>query len=149
MYRVGEMMETNVPTLPWSMPVAELMQRIARGDPQLALWQAFPIMDENNHLAGIITRGDLVRAITQESSDGKVLTVLDAGKRDPIVAYPDELLRDAVERMLINEVGRLPVISRETPYQLVGYLGRTGVMQARLRRMRDEVIRERMQPGLT
>ena len=44
--------------------------------------------------------------------------------------------------MLANDIGRLLVVSREDPRKLVGYLGRTGVMQARHRRMQEEVVRE-------
>jgi len=51
------------------------------------------------------------------------------------------VLHSAVERMLKREVGRLPVVSREDPKQLVGYLGRAGVMAARMRRMEDEHVR--------
>ena len=105
MFRVGEMMQTDVPTLPRDMKVADLMQRIARAEPGLATWQAFPIVDDMNRLVGIVTRGDMVRIMAQGNAEANLSSVLDAGKRDPIVAYPDELLRDAVERMLLHDVG--------------------------------------------
>jgi CBS domain-containing protein len=75
--------------------------------------------------------------------------VLEAGSRQLVVAYEDELIAEAVERMLSNDVGRLPVVSREDPARLVGYLGRAGVVAARQRLIDDESIRERGSVAVT
>jgi len=69
---------------------------------------------------------------------------LEVGTRDLVVAYPDELLRDVVKKMLKNRIGRLPVVSRENPRQLVGYIARSGVIQARQRQFQEEQLRERV-----
>ena len=78
---------------------------------------------------GIITRGDVVRAL--ENTTNGDLTVLEAGSRNLIIAYPDEVLHDAVTKMVRHNIGRLPVVSRRSPRQLLGYLGRSAVMTAR------------------
>jgi hypothetical protein len=44
--------------------------------------------------------------------------------------------------MIRNEIGRLPVVSRDNPRQLLGYLGRTGLLEARLRKLQEEELRE-------
>jgi len=44
--------------------------------------------------------------------------------------------------MLRANVGRLPVVKREDPKQVVGYLGRSGVLAARMRRLEEEFVRE-------
>lgn len=44
--------------------------------------------------------------------------------------------------MVRNDIGRLPVVSRENPHQYLGYLGRAAVMTARLRRLEEEHDRE-------
>ena len=44
--------------------------------------------------------------------------------------------------MLRNNIGRLPVVDRADPRRVVGYLGRPGIMAARLRRLHDEHVRE-------
>jgi len=44
--------------------------------------------------------------------------------------------------MLRNNVGRLPVVERSDPGRVVGYLGRQGIMAARLRRPDEEHVRE-------
>ncbi|MDQ3745532.1 MAG: chloride channel protein, partial [Acidobacteriota bacterium] len=138
--RVGEVMDTEPPFVPASMKVGELSDRIAQRDPRLSRRQAVAVVDDEGKLAGIITRGDVLRAIEQ-GADGNT-TVLDAGTRRLIVAYPDELLGEAVTKMLRHDIGRLPVVTREDPRRLVGYLGRASVMAARLRRLEEEQVRE-------
>jgi CIC family chloride channel protein len=60
-----------------------------------------------------------------------------------IVTYPDELLGQAVEKMVRNDIGRLPVVERDSPHVVLGYLGRASVIAARLRRHEEEHVRER------
>ena len=62
--------------------------------------------------------------------------------RSPIVAYPDELVHDAMHRMLQHNIGRLPVVSRENPQQMVGYFNRASLLGAWTRQMEEERIRE-------
>jgi CBS domain-containing protein len=81
-----------------------------------------------------------MRALEQDPAGA--LTVRDAGSKSLVVTYPDELLSRAAEKMLHNEVGRLPVVSRQDPTQIVGYLGRSGIMAARLKRLQEESVRE-------
>ncbi len=138
--RVSEVMDRNAVTIPPSMTVAELSEAIGRGDSPLARRQGTPIVDGQGKLVGIITRDDVLRAL--DGPDGAAQTVLAAGTRQLTVAYPDETLREAVARMLRRGVGRLPVVSRDDPSHLVGYLGRTGVMEARQRLMQAEDLRE-------
>ncbi len=137
---VGDVMSENVATIPAEMKVSELADRIAKGDSALTGHQAIPIVDKDKHLAGIITRGDVLRAV--ETNHANEQTVLEAGSRNLLVAYPDESVYTAVERMLRNNVGRLPVVKRENPRELVGYLGRSSVLEARLRRLKEEYERE-------
>jgi chloride channel protein, CIC family len=139
--RVGEVMYEDVFTLPSKMKVTELSDRIAQRDPQVADRQGLPIVDENQRLVGIITRGDVLRAL-DDGANGAT-TVLEAGSRDLIITYPDEILHDAVTKMLRNDIGRLPVVSRQDHHQLIGYLGRANLMVARLRQLDEEHVRER------
>jgi CBS domain-containing protein len=98
------------------------------------------LLDDQHRLAGIITRGDLLRALDEDPSGA--MSLLDAGSREPVVTYPDETLHDAAARMLCNNIGRLPVVDRQDPLRVVGYLGRQQVMAARLRQLEEEHVRE-------
>ena len=137
--RVGEVMDSSPPTVRSDLKVTELSDLIANGDPQLSHRQGTLIVDDEGHLAGIITRGDLIRAL-DKTPDGR--TVLEAGTQHLIVTYPDEILHEAVTRMVHHDIGRLPVVRRKDPRQLVGYLGRASIMTARLRRHEEEHNRE-------
>jgi CBS domain-containing protein len=138
--RVGEIMDEDLLTIPATMKVAELSTRIAQGDPTVTRHQAIPIVDEQDQLVGIITRGDVLRALGRDPSG--TATVLEAGSAQLLVTYPDQLVDDALTTMLRNSVGRLLVVRRENPLQLVGYLGRATILAARLRRLDEEQLRE-------
>ncbi len=137
---VGETMSKQFDTIPATMRVAELTERITRRDPAVTTHQGVFVVDENQKLAGIITRADLMRALDKDSSGST--TVLEAGSKKLVVTYPDEVLYDAAARMLRANVGRMPVVSREDNRSIVGYLGRSGIMAARLRRLDEEHVRE-------
>ena len=140
-HRVAEVMDRDVKTVPATLTVRELAARIARGDPELGSRQGTPITDGHGRLAGIVTRSDLMRSLEKDPTGAS--SVLDAGVRRLVVAYPDEVVRTAVDRMLANDIGRLPVVAREDPTRLLGYLGRAGVLRARRRLLEEEHVRER------
>jgi H+/Cl- antiporter ClcA/CBS domain-containing protein len=123
--RVGEVMERNVPTVPASLPVEGLFERLAKEDPVMARRQEWLLTDDTGRLVGMITRGDLVRAL-EDDSEG--MTLLDIGSRQLVVTHSDELLEEATAKMIASDIGRLPVVLRDDPTRLVGFLGRAGVM---------------------
>jgi len=137
---VAETMDQEAPTVSAEMKVSELSDRIARRDPEVSRHQGMLVLDANGRLVGMITRGDVLRALEKDPSGQ--MTILDAATKDVIVTYPDELLHDASAKMLRNNIGRLPVVDRKDPRRVVGYLGRPGIMAARLRRLDEEHVRE-------
>ena len=66
----------------------------------------------------------------------------EAASRPLIVAHPDELLAEAVDRMVRHEVGRLLVVDPSRPSRLLGYLGRTGIADALGELSDEEELRE-------
>jgi len=138
--RVAETMDKDVAEVSADMRIGELADRIARRDPAVSGHQGILVMDAAGTLAGLITRGDLLRALDQDPSGAT--TVLDAASKNLVVTYPDELLHDASAKMLRNNIGRLPVVDRDDPRRVVGYLGRKGILAARSRRLEEENVRE-------
>jgi CBS domain-containing protein len=137
---VSETMEKEAPLVSAAMTIGELSDRIAKRDGAVSQHQGVLVVDAAGKLAGIITRGDLLRALDRDPSGA--MTVLDAASKNLIVTYPDELLHEASSKMLRNNIGRLPVVERNDSRQIVGYLGRKGVLAARLRRLDEEHVRE-------
>jgi chloride channel protein, CIC family len=138
--RVAETMEREFPSVPATTTVSALAARIAQHDPAVARHEALLILDDAGKLSGIITRGDLLRALDKDSSGA--MTVQEAGATRLVVTHPDELVSEAASKMLRNDIGRLPVVDRSDHRKAVGYVGRSGVMAARLRRFQDEHVRE-------
>jgi H+/Cl- antiporter ClcA len=139
--RVRDVMSQEMPAVPAAMKLAELSDRIARGDSDLGRRQGTLIVDNQNQLVGIITRGDIVRALRQNRTGE--MTVAEAGSTDLVVAFPDEPLHAALTKMLDRDVGRLPVVERNNPTRVVGYLGRAAILSARMKMYEEENILQR------
>ena len=133
---VSETMDREAPTIAARVRLSELADRIGSGE--VSRHQGMVVLDADGKLAGIITRGDVLRALAQNPSG----TVLDACSRSVVVTYPDETLHEASEKMLRYNVGRLPVVDRADERRVVGYLGRPGIMAARMRKIDEEYVRE-------
>src|SRR5580704_13258418 len=138
--RVGEVMRKDVQPIPPEMTVGDLAEGMARGEPSFNLTQGLPIIGKDGKLVGVVTQGDLLHAL--EADPKGTATVLDVGTRNLVVAYPDESAFDALFRMLQNDIGRLPVVSREDSKNMVGYLNRSSILGAWTRQMEEEGLRE-------
>jgi len=137
---VSETMDRDVPAIPATMKLSELAECIARRDAKISQHQGMFIVNGDGKLAGVITRGDVMRALDKDPTGAT--SVLDAGTRNVVVTYPDELLHEASAKMLRHDIGRLPVVERADSGKVVGYLGRRGIMSARLRMLEAEHVRE-------
>jgi chloride channel protein, CIC family len=138
---VAETMEQNPPVIAAGTKVGQLADRIARHDPEVAKHDAMLIIDEAGKLIGVVTRGDILRALENDSTG--MIAVQDAGSTKLVVTYPDELVSEAATKMLNHSVGRLPVVDRNDERRVVGYLGRSAVLGARMRKLHDETSASR------
>jgi chloride channel protein, CIC family len=136
---VEDVMERAVPTLSAGDLVSDVLRRLADGDPTVGHRHAWPVLDGGASLVGLVTRADLVRAL---GSAGPGASVGETASRPLIVTHSDELLADAVDRMVRHGVGRLLVVDPREPTRLVGYLGRTGIADALGGLLDEEEIRE-------
>jgi CIC family chloride channel protein len=92
--------------------------------------QGFPVVDAEGRLVGVLTRRDLLDPARDAGSK-----VGDMVRRPPAVAYPDNTLREAADHMVREAVGRLPVVSRDDPTQLVGIITRSDLLAAHAPRL--------------
>src|SRR5579859_7289779 len=107
---IGETMEKNAPVIAAGTRVKDIGERIARHDPGVAHHAAMLILDDAGKLAGIITRGDVLRALEKDQSG--TMTVEQAGSTNLVVTYADESVSDAAAKLLHFDIGRLPVVDR-------------------------------------
>jgi len=136
---VSEVMTTFLQTVPSDMVAGELARRIAEHDPEVSRHQASLLVNSEGELAGIITRGDLVKAIESGMANA---TVAEAGTINPVVVFPDESVHQALSKLLQHDIGRLPVVDPAEPKKIVGYLGRSHILSARLSATNEETVRE-------
>ena len=87
----------------------------------------FPVLDERDHLVGVVTLSDLAHAAhgrTEGMTVGEVATV------PALVCHPDQSLREALRQVGELNVGRLPVVDRKDHSTLVGILRRHDIIGA-------------------
>jgi len=92
----------------------------------------FPVVDAGSRLLGVVTRHEIV-----DPSRAPELPVEQLLKRAPAVAFEDNSLREAADLMVKQGVGRLPVVSRAAPRQVIGMLTRSDLLAAHARRLSD------------
>lgn len=100
--------------------------------------QGYPVLDERDRLVGVVTRRDLTR-----SEAGAETPVRQLIRRAPVVVFDDGTLRDAEDQMVRERVGRLPVVSREEPWRVVGIITRSDLLAAHSARLDSTNRKER------
>ncbi len=120
--RVEEVMQTNAPALNESDSIeaasARLMELRSHG---------LPVLNAFGELSGILSIRDIELALARDSEG---LRVGEVCTRDLVVTYPDESLSQALQRMSVRDIGRLPVVAREAPRRLIGILRRSDMIRA-------------------
>jgi H+/Cl- antiporter ClcA/CBS domain-containing protein len=100
----------------------------AKGGP--STHQGFPVLDENSLLIGVVTRRDL---LDPRYADDEC--VAETIKRPAAIVYEDSTLRDAADHMVLEGVGRLPVVSRDNPRVVLGIISRSDLLAAHAPRL--------------
>jgi len=85
------------------------------------------VVDGRGELVGMLTLQDIDRALEQSRSSA---TVGDICTRILETTTPEETLADALQRMSVRDLGRLPVVAPDDPRKLVGILRRVDVIHA-------------------
>jgi CBS domain-containing protein len=96
-----------------------------------ATHQGFPVLDAAGRLVGVVTRRDLL-----DPAHDATRTVASVVRRRPAVVFEDSTLRDAADHMVVERVGRLPVVRREDPHTVVGIVTRSDLLAAHAPRLR-------------
>jgi CIC family chloride channel protein len=141
---VGEAMTTNPDTVDADLSLEELDHAFVATH-----HHGFPVLDRDGKLFGMVTIQDLERVRERGPLEG--LRVRDIATTSVLTAFPDEPVWQALKRLGTRDVGRLPVVSRNNPRQLVGVVRRHDIIRAYqraiLRRMEMQQRRERLWLG--
>jgi len=93
--------------------------------------QGFPVLDEAGHLVGVLTQRDLSAASDLDRPIHELV------RRPPVFVSDDASLREAVDRMASERIGRLPLVSRASPARLLGIVTRSDIVDAHAHRLDD------------
>jgi CIC family chloride channel protein len=121
--RVGAAMNRRVATLSAESTVGDAASRIAL----LPAYGEYPLLDGAGRFAGMVKAADLRRAREAGQDDrrlGDVAMALGA------VAHPDQGLDAVLVALGRDDVGVLPVVSRQDPGRLLGMVGARDVARA-------------------
>ena len=91
----------------------------------------YPVI-EDDRLVGIVTFKDAERIPPEDREETSVNQIMTTSL---IVTYPDESLEAALRKLILNNIGRLPVVDRDDPSKILGILTKSDIirMHAQLR----------------
>jgi H+/Cl- antiporter ClcA/CBS domain-containing protein len=93
--------------------------------------QAFPLVDKDGRVVGVVTRSEIVDATR---TDAEILREI--LRRAPAVLSEDASLRQAVDAMARSGYGLVPIVSRGE-LRVVGLVSRSDVLAAEAQRLAD------------
>jgi chloride channel protein, CIC family len=131
---VSTVMSRQVVTLPSDATVGDALASVVQ-----SMHSAFPLVDEQEELAGIISRGDLLEA--EAATDAPVM---DLARVDVVTVGPDETVAAAGHRMIAEGVDHLPVVDGG---RLVGMCTRTDLVRGQGLALRSERRQAGWRPG--
>src|SRR5690606_33858846 len=134
---VRDVMRTDIIVLsPADAAAPEAVRQRVEGLQQ----RLFPVADESGTYVGVVRAKDVPEFLVQARDGGEMPSCVN---RNPVVALPDEPLRAVVNRMAEHSVTRLPVVALGTRPELLGIIALHDLLQARVRNLKDERLRER------
>ncbi len=122
--KVKEVMEPRPVTIRADMPLLTVS----------AMFDQFhthglPVVDDEGRLIGIITLQDLQHALAEDPENPQ-RTAGEVCRKRLVVVYPEESIKDALHKMSVHEIGRLPVVDPAHPDRLLGWINRASIIRA-------------------
>ena len=87
----------------------------------------FPLVDEQGFLHGIVSLHDVRRALHEGLRD---VAVSEIATHQVVVCFPYETLNDALRKLGLRDVGRLPVVDPDDHRVLLGLITRKNIIAA-------------------
>jgi H+/Cl- antiporter ClcA/CBS domain-containing protein len=148
---VAQVMQPTVLSLPSTASVLQAGIALTAAQSRSAI-----VLDQAQHLMGIVTLQDINRAIARlEQSNPKFpfvpppnltqQTLQDICTKDLLLADPNELVATALDRMAARGLGQLPVIAPQDPHRVLGLLDRDHIPLAG----NLSILQESLRPYLT
>ena len=124
--RVSEVMVRDVDTLPAAMPIDEAVSFFSG---ETRRHKSYPLIDAGGQVAGMVARADVLRWRAESPHGGESLFDR-VSDRSLTVGYPDEPVSHLADRMVVADIGRVPIVERDTQ-RLVGLVSRKDLLRIR------------------
>ena len=123
---VSEVMTKDLHTASQNMNLKELAQIFTA-----TRHHGIAVLDAVGNLWGMVTIGDMEKAVNNGMSLSKTtVTEIGTPREKLATAYPDQSIGDALDKMSRRGYGRLPVVSRDNPAELLGLIQRRDVIES-------------------
>ncbi|MCP4363301.1 MAG: CBS domain-containing protein [Chloroflexi bacterium] len=122
---VEEVMRLDTDTVALDLSVSELMDVFSRTH-----HHSLPVLDQRGELWGIVTVGDIDRAVIQDMSRTTTAAEIGTPRQQLLIAFPDETIDETLNRMSPRGLGTLPVVSQDNPNHLLGVIRRADIIRA-------------------
>jgi CIC family chloride channel protein len=136
---VRDVMSTDVVKVESGASLRDLYEMLQRRTSDRGQ-RLLPVLAEDR-LIGVVPWSDVLERAARDDLEGSVDETM---HRSVVVAYDDETLRDASDRMAARHVGVLPVVARDRADHMVGLLTQSDLLASRQRILHEERHRERV-----
>jgi CBS domain-containing protein len=133
---VSDVMVRDVDTLPAAMRVDEA---IAFFSSEKRRHKSYPLIDAAGAVAGMVSRADVLRW-RAENPHGEESLFDRVSDRSLTVGHPDEPVSHLADRMVLADLGRVPIVDRDT-LRLVGLVARKDLLRIRATAKSSEATR--------
>jgi CIC family chloride channel protein len=124
--RVADVMVREVDTLPADMTVDQAISFFSTDEPR---HKSYPVKGSDGRVIGMVARADILRWRTEEDTHSE--TLFERHSDDSlVVGYADETVAELADRMAAAELGRVPIVNRDT-LRLVGLVSRKDLLRIR------------------
>jgi H+/Cl- antiporter ClcA len=130
---VSEIMVTEVDTLPADMAIDNAVAFFT--DDEARPHKSYPVLEPDGRVAGMVSRSDVLRWVSERRHVDRTLGVL-ASRKPLVTGSPEELVWRLVNRMVSEDVGRVPIVDPEG--RLLGLVARKDLLRVRARLQRQE-----------
>ena len=135
---VREVMRDDALTVAPAEPLAAL-RVLLEENPADRRQRLFPVVGEDGRLSGVITVSD----VYGPAGSGPSIAG-DMARTAVVVAYADETLRAAADRMATHELGALPVVTHSGDRTVIGVITEFDLLRSRQRQLQEDRHRERI-----
>lgn len=127
---VRSVMRRDVDTIDETSTVGAARRRFLAGDSS-----AYPLVDEEDVISGILTRGDMFRSTHDDDT-----AVKEVASTDVVTVRPHTTLREALQEMADEQIRQVPVVDERG--HVVGMCARADILRANL--MTERVQRPKL-----